>query len=138
MVIVGPEPVDLNAVAERLADPSCGASVIFMGRVRGDRDQSGTVTAIDYDAHAALAERALREAGEEMGRLGALRWVLVHRTGQVRTGEISVVVAASAPHRAEAFAACRQGIETVKASAPIWKHVVFSSGDARWAEGTPL
>jgi molybdopterin synthase catalytic subunit len=127
-------PLDAAALEELVAGANCGAVVTFAGRVRG-RNAGRTVLWLDYEAYAPLAvsifERIAREAAE--------KWpdavlAIAHRVGRLEIGETSVVVVAGSPHRAEAFAACRYGIERVKQVAPIWKHEHFEGGDV-WIEG---
>ena len=127
-------PLDAAALEELVAAANCGAVVTFAGRVR-DWNAGRTVLWLDYEAYAPLAvsifDRIAREAAE--------KWpdavlAIAHRVGRLEIGETSVVVVAGSPHRAEAFAACRYGIERVKQVAPIWKHEHFEGGDV-WIEG---
>ncbi len=108
---------------------------MFVGTVRNHSDD-GEVTALDYEAWDELAEKRFREIATEMSE----RWpvcavALLHRTGRLDVGEVSVVVACSSAHRAEAFDACRHGIEAIKVQAPIWKKEALVSGDDRWVMG---
>lgn len=114
--------LDPGLAYRELAVAGAGGVTVFVGRVRPDRGPGGTVTALLYEADAALAGRVL----ETLARTAARRWgtsatVLWHRTGRLRVGEVSVIVGAAAPHRAEAFAAARFLIEQLKRRAPIWK-----------------
>jgi molybdopterin synthase catalytic subunit len=77
-------------------------------------------------------ERLAREAGE---RWPLVRTVLLHRIGEVESGEASVAVGVACPHRAEAFEACRWLIDTLKAEVPIWKREALAGGGASWVEG---
>jgi molybdopterin synthase catalytic subunit len=111
-----------------------GAVVTFLGTVRGDRD-GRRVTWLDYEAYDALAVKVLGGVLDEAREHWPEAEVAVHhRTGRVLPGEASVVIAASAPHRAEAFAACRYVIERIKQVAPVWKRECFADG-ASWVEG---
>lgn len=127
---------DVGAVYAWCVLPSCGAVVLFSGTVRDHAEGRQGVTLLEYEAYAAHAERRLAEIGDEMRR----RWptvgrvALLHRTGALRLEESSVVVAVSAPHRAEAFDAARFGIDTLKATVPIWKREHWGDG-ADWATG---
>ena len=95
------------------------------------------VPELDYEAYVEMAEQKLRAIGEEVAAAHSLSAVaLEHRTGTVPLGEPSVVVAASAPHRGEAFAGARALIDRVKAEAPIWKVEVGADGDRTRVEGT--
>ena len=129
-------PLSLDEAAEAVADPAAGAVCIFTGTVR-DHSDAGDVTGLTYEAWRELAERRLRElAGEILERWPARRVAIVHRVGALGVGETSVIVAVSAPHRAEAFEACRHGIERLKEDVPIWKKEGLVTGDAHWVMGS--
>jgi molybdopterin synthase catalytic subunit len=129
LVRVTGEPLDPNDAAVAVRDPAAGAVVIFEGVTR-------EVGELDYEAYAEMAERRLREIGEQVAAAHGLCAVaLEHRTGSVPLSEPSVVVAASAPHREAAFAGARDLIDRVKAEAPIWKVEVTEEGRRR-VEGT--
>jgi molybdopterin synthase catalytic subunit len=122
-------PLDLAAVSAAVRDPRAGAVVTFEGVTR-------EVEALDYEAYAEMATAKLRAIGEEeAARHGLCAVALVHRCGRVPLSEPSVIVAASAPHRGEAFAGARALIDRVKAEAPIWKVELTAEG-ARRVEGT--
>jgi len=122
-------PLDLAAVSAAVRDPRAGAVVSFEGVTR-------EVEALDYEAYAEMATEKLRAIGEEEAeRHGLCAVALVHRCGRVPLSEPSVIVAASAPHRGEAFAGARALIDRVKAEAPIWKVELTAEG-ARRVEGT--
>ena len=124
------EPLDLAAVAAAVRDPAAGAVVLFEGVTR-------EVPELDYEAYAEMAEPKLRAIGEEVAAAYGLSAVaLAHRTGRVSLGEPSVIVAASAPHRGEAFNGARALIDRVKAEAPIWKVEVDAGGGRTRVEGT--
>ncbi len=128
------EPLDATAVAAAVAGADCGAVATFVGLVR-DENAGRRVLWLDYEAYAALAERAFeRIAAEAAGQWPRVRLAIHHRTGRLAIGDASVVIAAASPHRADAFAACRYAIERVKQIAPIWKHEHFEGGDV-WIEG---
>ena len=113
------EPLSLDALASRVRDARAGAVVTFSGVTRD-------VERLDYEAYAEMAEAELRRiAAAALERHGLCSVAVEHRTGAVPLSEASVIVAASAPHRAEAFAGAREVIDEVKARAPIWKHPVF-------------
>jgi molybdopterin synthase catalytic subunit len=124
-------PLPLAAVAAFVDRADCGATVVFTGTVRDHSERRPGVVSLEYEAYeeevtprlAAIAAEA-RARWPDVGRL-----VLLHRTGLLAVGEASVVVAASAPHRAEAFDAARFCIDTVKSSAPIWKREAWAGGD---------
>ena len=130
-VLLTSEPLSLDAAFRAVLDPACGGTALFVGTTRSP-NQGREVDELQYEAYAELArpemERVARQAADRHG-LGAV--YLAHRTGVVGPGEASVVVAASAPHRAEAFAGCRELIDELKASVPIWKKELWSGG-GRW------
>jgi molybdopterin synthase catalytic subunit len=114
--------------------PSPGAVATFVGLVRGV-NQGRRVRHLEYEAHEPLAVRAFERIGGEVAATWpGVRLAIHHRVGRLAVGEASVAIAASAPHRAAAFAACRYAIERVKQVAPIWKHEYFEGGDV-WIEG---
>jgi MoaE-MoaD fusion protein len=122
-------PLDIAAVAAAVRDPRAGAVVTFEGVTR-------EVEALDYEAYTEMATEKLRAiAEEEAARHGLCAVALVHRFGRVPLSEPSVIVAASAPHRGEAFAGARALIDRVKAEAPIWKVELTGDGPRR-VEGT--
>ncbi len=129
LVAVSDAPLDLSAVSAAVRDPRAGAVVVFEGVTR-------EVEALDYEAYVEMAQERLHAIGEqEASRHGLCAVALVHRTGRVPLSEPSVLVAASAPHRGEAFAGARALIDRVKAEAPIWK-VELTPGGPRRVEGT--
>ena len=101
------------------------------------RSADGEVTGLTYEAWDELATARLGELGAEMFERWPLRKAaLLHRSGELAIGEVSVVVACSAPHRAEAFDACRHGIEQLKRDVPIWKKEHLRSGASSWVMGS--
>ena len=128
-VRVTAEPLDLAALADAVRDPRAGGVVLFEGVTR-------EVPELDYEAYAEMAVAKLEAiAAEEAERHGLCAVAIEHRTGTVPLSEPSVIVAASAPHRGEAFAGARALIDRVKAEAPIWKVEVSAAGRRR-VEGT--
>jgi molybdopterin synthase catalytic subunit/molybdopterin converting factor small subunit len=118
-------PLSVDDVAARVADPRAGAVVTFSGTTRD-------VAFLDYEAYAEMAGAQIdRIVAEAIERHGLCAAAADHRVGRVALGEASVVVAASAPHRPEAFAGAREIIDRIKAEAPIWKK---EEGD--WVQGT--
>ena len=126
------EPIDYHALTEQVCRPNCGAVVTFLGTVRdltGDR----VTTALDYEAYPGMAEKKMAEIERDT----RARWpvgeiALVHRLGHLDVGEVSVAVAVSCPHRADAFAACRHAIDRLKELVPIWKKENWADGTAEW------
>jgi MoaE-MoaD fusion protein len=129
-VRVTAEPLDVAALSAAVRDPRAGAVVCFEGVTRD-------VTSLEYEAYAEMAGARLREIAEaEAARHGLCAVAVEHRVGTVPLGEPSVIVAASAAHRGEAFAGARAVIDRVKAEAPIWKVEVEADGTQRRVEGT--
>lgn len=136
LVRLSAEPVSVDEALAFVGDPGAGGTCVFVGTVR-DRSDAGEVTGLHYEAWDELATERLGEIGRELHEGWPLRRVaILHRTGDLAVGEASVVVACSAAHRAEAFAACRHGIERLKEEVPIWKKEGLVSGDARWIMGS--
>jgi molybdopterin synthase catalytic subunit len=136
LVRLSNEPLSVDDALTFIGDPGAGGSCLFIGTVR-DRSDAGDVTGLHYEAWDDLAtERLGAIAAEMLDRWPLRRVAILHRTGDLAVGEASVVVACSAPHRAEAFEACRHGIERLKEDVPIWKKEGLVSGDAQWVMGS--
>jgi molybdopterin synthase catalytic subunit len=136
LVRVTAEPIGADEALAFVADPGAGGTCVFLGTVR-DRSTDGEVTGLTYEAWDELATRRLEELAKEMFDRWPLRRVaLLHRAGDLAVGDVSVVVACSAPHRAEAFAACRHGIEQLKREVPIWKKEHLLTGESSWVMGS--
>jgi len=109
---------------------------VFVGTVRDSGAGGEAVTGLTYEAFEELAVQRLEElAARIIAGWPVRRVALLHRTGHLAVGEASVVVAVSSAHRAEAFEACRFGIEELKHDVPIWKRESFQTGEARWVMG---
>jgi molybdopterin converting factor subunit 1 len=126
------DPAAAEALVRTDAD---GGVCTFTGVVR-NHAEGRAVERLEYEAYPEMAEPQMRRVGEEaLRRTGATAVALWHRTGTLEIGEASVVVSASAPHRAEAFEACRYAIDTLKAEVPIWKKE-HGEGGAVWVDET--
>ena len=124
--------LSLAAAYRTLPDARSGGVAVFVGRSRSEEGSRTPVTALDYEADERLAVKVLQEIeATAKARYGARRTVVWHRVGRVPVGEPSVIVGAAAPHRAEAFAAARFLIDSLKAEAPIWKAVRSRPGRRR-------
>jgi molybdopterin synthase catalytic subunit len=120
-----------------VADEFSGATVLFLGTVRNHGDV-GFVSEIYFESYKEMAEEALKKLEQQaIQRWHLTKFSAVHRVGNLQVGEIIVVVAASAAHRAEAFEACRYAIDTIKKTAPIWKKEI-SGSTSRWVDGVML
>jgi molybdopterin synthase catalytic subunit len=133
------EPIDGAFVSAALSGVEHGAQLLFHGTVR-NRNEGRPVVAVSYDVFAPLAEATFREIGEEAcARFGpALRVVVVHRSGRLELGEVSVVVGVASPHRDEAYLASRYVIEQLKVRSPVWKQEHYADGDSAWLRGHAL
>ena len=135
-------PLGVDEVVAAVEHAGAGAIDVFVGVVR-DTSDGRAVTRLDYEAYATMAEAEMLRIGEEIEReIDGARVAVLHRVGSLSVGEAAVVCAASAPHRAEAFLACRILIDRIKASVPIWKREHGPDGsawvgwvDARCGEG---
>jgi molybdopterin synthase catalytic subunit len=126
------EPIDFAALTEAVRSTQSGAVVLFLGTVREMTDGRRT-TALDYEAFGPMAESKLAKIEAEACRRWPLdRVAIVHRVGRLELGEISVAVAVSSAHRAEAFEAARYVIDTLKATVPIWKKENWQDGSSEW------
>jgi molybdopterin synthase catalytic subunit len=136
LIRVTTDPIDASQALRSIADPRAGGTCVFVGTVR-DHSAAGAVTGLTYEAWEELAVRRLEEIGHELFAKWSLRKVaIVHRTGDLDVGDASVVVACSAAHRAEAFEACRHGIERLKQDVPIWKKEHLAAGESTWVMGS--
>jgi molybdopterin converting factor subunit 1 len=127
------EPLDPDAVGALVKGPDCGGFVSFEGAVR-DSSRGRSIRHLEYEAYPAMAERELDAiCGEAEERWPGSRVAIAHRVGRLEIGELAVVVAAAAPHRDAAFAACRYAIDVLKERAPIWKKEIATDGEY-WVE----
>jgi len=127
-------PLDARRVEHAVAHPGAGALCTFTGVVR-DNSRGRSVTHLEYEAFEAMAVAEMRRIADEIGeRWPEARVAMAHRTGRLEIGDPSVVVSTSAPHRAEAIAACKWGIDRLKESVPIWKKE-HATDCTFWIEG---
>lgn len=131
------EPLDVAGAVADVSHPECGGLGVFLGAVR-DHHEGAAVDSLEYEAWEEQARPALEAVAERvLSRFDGVRAVhLSHRLGHLEVGEVSVIVAASAPHRAEAIAAAEALIDDLKRNVPIWKHEHLADGTSRWP-GTP-
>ena len=135
LIAVRESELSLDEVRAAVADPAAGGIALFAGAVR-DTDQDRGVTGLSYSAHPS-AEAELRRVAEVIAeKYPVIGIAAVHRVGDLGIGDLAVVLAVSCPHRAEAFDACRDLIDILKASVPIWKHQRFDDGTTEWV-GSP-
>jgi molybdopterin synthase catalytic subunit len=124
-------PLSVDEVLDAVRHPACGGVALFVGVVR-DHDHGDRVSSLDYEAHPSALETMRRTCDDVLARSEAVRVAAVHRTGSLAIGDLAVVVAAAAPHRGQAFDACRDLIDTLKAQTPIWKHQRLGDGSTEW------
>lgn len=135
LIAVRESELSLDEVRAAVADPAAGGIALFAGAVR-DSDHDRGVSGLSYSAHPSAVDELRRVAGVIAEKYPVIGIAAVHRVGDLAIGDLAVVLAVSCPHRAEAFDACRDLIDILKASVPIWKHQRFDDGTAEWV-GTP-
>ncbi|MER7918005.1 MULTISPECIES: molybdenum cofactor biosynthesis protein MoaE [unclassified Streptomyces] len=123
--------LSVDEVFRAVGDDAAGGIALFVGTVR-NHDGGADVDALGYSCHPS-AEAEMRRIAEKVAANHPVRALAaVHRVGELRVGDIAVVVAVACPHRAEAFEACRKLIDDIKHEVPIWKHQTFSDGTEEW------
>jgi molybdopterin synthase catalytic subunit len=132
MIHLTADAIDHAHLTEQVRRPGCGAVVTFLGTVR-DLTDGRTTTALDYEAYPEMALKKMAEIEQDTRS----RWpvgdmMMVHRLGHLDVGEVSVAVAVSCPHRAQAFEACRYAIDRLKEIVPIWKKENWGDGTSEW------
>jgi molybdopterin synthase catalytic subunit len=135
LIAVRESELSVDEVRAAVADPAAGGIALFAGAVR-DSDHDRGVSGLSYSAHPSAADELRRVAEVIAEKYPVIGIAAVHRVGDLAIGDLAVVLAVSCPHRAEAFDACRDLIDILKASVPIWKHQRFDDGTAEWV-GTP-
>ena len=135
LIDVRESELSVDEVRAAVADPAAGGIALFAGAVR-ESDHDRAVTGLSYSAHPSAAAELRRVAEVIAEKYPVIGIAAVHRVGDLAIGDLAVVLAVSCPHRAEAFDACRDLIDILKASVPIWKHQRFDDGSAEWV-GTP-
>ncbi len=127
-----------SKVLSEVMDVAAGGVALFLGTVR-DHSEAGKVVELDYQSYVDMAERNLREIEKEVLRKWPVKKIkILHRIGRLRLGEVSVAVALSTPHRAEAFEACRYAIDRIKRDVPIWKRETLAGGKRIWVAGQTM
>jgi molybdopterin synthase catalytic subunit len=127
------ETIDQHAVEARVRSDQCGGVVTFLGIVRELADDGRSVSGLRYEAFDAMAVAEFAAiVTEARERFGDVQIAAEHRVGDLRVGEIAVVVCVAAPHRGEAFAACRYAIDELKLRASIWKKELYVDGGGEW------
>lgn len=139
VVDTAPARLDPMTALDFVSDPGFGGFNMFVGRVRA-LNHGRVVTGVSYDVFDALAlvgfDEIARQAQAQFGP--RLKLYVAHAKGRLGVGDIAVIVAVGTPHRDEAFGACRQVIEAVKHTSPIWKQEHYEDGNSQWSEGCSL
>jgi molybdopterin synthase catalytic subunit len=134
--LISEQPLDVARVVAEVERDEAGGIASFVGTVR-DASRGRDVTHLEYEAFEEMAEPMLRRLGDELTAKHGLSAVAIHhRIGRVEIGEASVVVAVSAPHRAAALDACREAIDTLKETIPLWKKEVYVGGEEWIGQGS--
>ncbi|MFQ5826073.1 MAG: molybdenum cofactor biosynthesis protein MoaE [Dehalococcoidia bacterium] len=136
MIVVTEKAIDPREMAAVLGKGANGAVVTFMGVIRG-LSGGKRVLHLEYEAHEEMAREKLEEVAQEI----QVRWQLedfsvIHRVGRIQPGEVAVAIAVAAPHRQEAFEACRYAIDRIKEIVPVWKKEVYEDGGS-WVGAHP-
>jgi len=130
------EPLDLAAAVREVEHEEAGAIATFVGTTR-IQSRGRRVLHLDYEAYPGMAERMLEQLADELRARYDLRGVAIHhRIGRVGIGETSVVIAVSAPHRHDALSACRDAIDGLKETVPLWKKEVYEGGEEWLGRGS--
>ncbi len=133
--VITRDPIDTAALLDAAGDAANGAVTLFVGVVR-DHNDDRPVTGMRYDAYEAMASDVLHEiVAEARTAMGEGTVLAVHRIGELAIGDVSVAIAAGAPHRAPTFDAARYVIEQIKLRLPVWKEEHYTDGAARWLPG---
>lgn len=136
MIRLTRDTIDHARLTDAVRRGHCGAVVTFLGTVRDVTGDQLTV-ALDYEAYPGMAEKVLANIEADVRSRWPVGEILIeHRLGRLEVGEISVAIAVSCPHRAEAFEACRYAMDRVKELAPIWKKENWADGRTEWVHPT--
>lgn len=128
-------PLQLEPLLAEGRYPECGGLALFAGTVR-DHHDSKPVLSLTYTAYAPLAEKQIREIEQAVADKHGVPYLRVlHRVGPLSIGEVAIYCVARAPHRAEAFAACKEAVDRVKHEVPIWKEEFYADGTSAFVEG---
>jgi molybdopterin synthase catalytic subunit len=131
-------PIDTGKVLGSVSDHAAGGTVMFIGTIR-NRSEGKQVRGLEYEVYKEMAERRMLEIEGKVRAKWPVKGVtMVHRYGRLKVGEVSVAVAVSSEHRAEAFQACKYAIDAIKRTLPLWKKELFAGGETSWVKGEPI
>ncbi|WP_270888411.1 molybdenum cofactor biosynthesis protein MoaE [Pedococcus sp. 5OH_020] len=125
------QPLSVDEVLDAVRHPQAGGIALFVGVVR-DHDHGTAVASLDYSAHPSVVEALSQVCLAVAARHPVARVGAIHRVGHLEIGDLAVVAAVSSAHRGEAFDACRDLVDTLKTTVPIWKHQQFADGTDEW------
>jgi molybdopterin synthase catalytic subunit len=138
LLAISEHTIDIEMLLENVKDDTAGATVLFLGTVR-NHNEDYAVSAIYYEAYIKMAQETMAKIeAETIKRWNLKKFAAVHRIGNLKIGEVSVAIAVSSEHRAEAFEAGRYAIDRIKTEVPIWKKEMTSGKGGVWAEGTQV
>lgn len=141
MIAITSDPIDFSSAYKYVQTEQAGAVDFFFGIVRDNSPDAGgqrqAVERLEYEAYDGMAIREMQKiADEACRRWSVLRYVIIHRKGVLRIGEMAVLIGVATPHRADAFEACRYMIDTIKQTVPIWKKEILDNGEV-WVNAHP-
>jgi molybdopterin synthase catalytic subunit len=135
-ILISDAPLDVAAAIDWVTTPECGGIDVFIGTVR-NATKGKRVVRLDFEAYEKMAALEMEKIANQALERWSLHKILIHhRTGSLAIGEIPVVIAVAAAHRAATFDACRYAIDTLKETVPIWKKEVFEDGEV-WVAAHP-
>jgi molybdopterin synthase catalytic subunit len=138
LLAISEHTIDIEMLLENVKDNAAGATVLFLGTVRNHNDDYD-VSAIYYEAYIKMAQETMTKIETEaIKRWNLKKFAAMHRIGNLKIGEVSVAIAVSSEHRAEAFEAGRYAIDRIKSEVPIWKKEIRGDKGGVWAEGTQV
>jgi molybdopterin synthase catalytic subunit len=130
------QPLDIDQCIAWVQSPQCGGINVFIGTVR-NKTKGKEVIHLEFEAYETMAVKEMQKIAEKVLQQWPVEKILIHhRTGVLRIGEVPVVIAVAAAHRAAAFDACRFAIDTLKQDVPIWKKEIFEDGET-WVAAHP-
>jgi molybdopterin synthase catalytic subunit len=134
-IAIEAQPLDPGRAVDFVRDPAAGGIDLFIGTTRGEERADGVkLAALDYEAYQQMALEQMHDlAGRARGRWPIVKLALLHRIGRVEPAQPSIIIAISTPHRADAFAACRFLIDTLKQELAIWKKEIWADGSGSWS-----
>jgi MoaE-MoaD fusion protein len=129
-------PLSVDAAVREVARDEAGAIATFLGTVR-NRSRDRSVLYLEYEAYEGMAEDVMAQLAAQLAEQHELSGIAIHhRIGRVEIGEPSVVIAVSSPHRAAALTACKEAIDTLKGTVPLWKKEVYEGGEEWIGQGS--